>query len=264
MLIRMLANTWLVPPAINIGLVLFGLLLMRWYHRLGIFTVVTGVLSLWLVSTFVVSSWLAVSIQKYPAVGPDTMVQNNAQAIIVLGASHFELADEYGVSTPTDDGLARLHYAASLHNRTGLPILLTGGRMNRLEVHADVLGESLQSQFGISAKWYERKSATTWQNAVFSAEILQTEGITNIVLVTHAYHMQRAVKLFQLAGLNVTPAPTQLSRIFPSREWRYWMPDVRALELSGHVVHEYLGLLWYRLFSPVGRASEREIQFSTS
>lgn len=259
----MLANTWLVPPAINIALMLFGLLLMRWHRRLGLLVTFIGVISLWLLSTLVLSSYLAVSIEKYPAADPDTIAGNKSQAIVVLGASHFDNASEYGVSTPTDAGLARLHYAANLHNRTGLPIMLTGGQMNRLEIHADVLGESLQSQFGIAARWYERKSATTWQNALFSAEILQSAGITNIVLVTHAYHMQRAAGLFELAGFNVTPAPTQLNRVYPWREWRYWMPDVRALDLSGRVIHEYLGLLWYRFFSPVGSASERNIQLYT-
>lgn len=260
MLVRMLANIWLVPPAINIVLMLIGLVLMRWKRYLGLFVLSTGVLSLWLLSTFVVSSYLAVSIQKYPAATPDTIEKNKSQAIIVLGASHLDMATEFGVSTPTDEGLVRLHYAANLHNRTGLPIMLTGGQMNRLEIHADVLGESLQSQFGITAKWYERKSSTTWQNALFSAEILHSSGVKNILLVTHSYHMQRAVNLFEWAGFNVTPAPTRLHSVYSWRKWQYWMPDVGALKLSSSVMHEYLGLLWYRIFSPIDDALERKMQ----
>lgn len=260
MLVRMLATTWLVPPALNIALVLCGLLLMRMYRRLGLALTIVGVVSLWLLSTLVVSSHLAVSIQKHPATSADIIARNDSRAIIVLGASHLDNAAEYGVSTPTQVALARLHYAAHLHNQTGLPIMLTGGRMNRLEVHADVMGESLQNQFGIAAKWYERKSSTTWQNALFTAEILHPVGNSNIVVVTHAYHMQRAVNLFELAGFNVTPAPTQLSRVFPWQEWRYWLPDATALDLSAKVMHEYLGLLWYRLFTPVDSSFERDVQ----
>jgi len=67
----------------------------------------------------------------------------------------------------------RLHYAANLHNKTGLRILLTGGPMNKAQdIHSEVLAESLSSQFGISSTWLEKRSATTWQNAAFSAEIL--------------------------------------------------------------------------------------------
>lgn len=261
MLLRMLANTWLVPPAINIALILFGLLVARWHRRLGGLAIVTGVMTLWLFSTLFFSSYLAVSIEKYPAADPQSIVQKKSQAIIVLGASHLDAASEYGVSTPTDRGLVRLHYAANLHNRTKLPIMLTGGQMNRLEILADVMDESLQSQFGITAKWHERQSETTWQNALFSAEILHPTGVTDIVLITHAYHMQRAVRLFELAGFNVTPAPTQLNRVYPWRDWRFWMPDVRALDLSSNVIHEYLGLWWYRLFSPVDSTTERDISF---
>ena len=264
LLLRTLANIWMVPPAINVALMLLGLVVIRWQRKLGLLICSIAVGSLWLLSTLVVSSYLAVSIETHPAADPEAIKKSKSEAIIVLGASHLDMATEFGVSTPTDAGLVRLHYAASLHNRTGLPIMLTGGRMNRLEVHADVLGESLQSQFGIVAKWYERKSSTIWQNALFSAEILHPDGITDIVLITHAYHMQRAVNLYELAGFSVTPAPTRLHRVYPWRSWLYWMPSVQALELSSSVIHEYLGLLWYRLFSPAGDASEREMKVYAS
>lgn len=261
MLVRMLAGTWLVPPAVNILLMIIGLLLMRWARRTGMLLLLTGVVSLWLMSTPVFSSLLAATIERYPAVTVETIATSNAQAIIVLGSAHVDHADEYGVSTPAPVGLVRLHYAANLHRRTGLPIMLTGGPMNKgQEVHSEVLAGSLENQFGIKAKWLEKKSATTWQNALFAAEILQAVGIADVVVVTHSYHMQRAMHLFELAGFNVIAAPTRLSTMYPWRDWHYWMPDSRALDLSANVLHEYLGLLWYQLVSPVGNRLEREVR----
>ncbi len=261
MLIRVLVSSWLVPPALNILVIAAGLLLSRWYRRIGIFISLCGLVSLWLLSTPYISSLIHASIERHEALDTQSLSSAKAGAIIVLGSSHVDLAKEYGVSTPTADGLIRLHYAANLHHKTGLPILLTGGAMNkRQEIHSEVLSESLSSQFGIEAKWLERKSSTTWQNALFSAEILLPIGVTDVLLVTQSYHMRRSVELYELAGFNVTAAPTQLSDRYPWNDWRFWMPKTDALDLSNKVVHEYLGLLWYRLISPVENQNERDIR----
>ena len=127
----------------------------------------------------------------------------------------------------------------------------------RQDIHAQVLAESLRSQFGIEAQWLEEKSATTWQNALYSAEVLHPQDVKNIVLITHSYHMARAVMLFELAGFTVLPAPTQLSTAYPLKDWRYWMPEIKGLQLSASVMHEYLGLLWYQLVSPVKSSLEQ-------
>ncbi len=264
MLIRVLVTIWLVPPALNMLVIASGLLLSRWYPRIGIFTCLAGLVSLWAFSTPYISSLLHASIERHAALEIESLNKTGADAIIVLGASHFDMAKEYGVSAPTADGLVRLHYAASLHHQTGLPILLTGGPMNkRQEIHSEVLGKSLSSQFGIDAKWLERKSSTTWQNAIFSAEILHSVGITDVLLVTHSYHMRRAAELYKLAGFNVIAAPTQLSDHYPWDDWRFWMPTIDALDLSNKVLHEYLGLAWYQLVSPIGSQNERDIRLYT-
>ncbi len=250
-MIRLLLKTFLVPPAINIVLILIGLLLMRRFYRSGLVIAMAGVLSLGLLSTLVVAGRLAVSLDHYPAF--NVRAASQPQAIVVLGAGHRDGAAEYGSSTPTDEGLVRLHYAASLHRRTGMPIMLTGGPMNlRGSIHSQVLADSLERVFGLQAQWLERKSTTTWQNALYAAEILLPEGITDIALVTHSYHMPRSVKLFELAGFNVTPAPTKFGGNYDWRRLAHWLPRMDALTLSARVLYEYLGLLWYSVASPVG------------
>jgi len=247
----------LLPPGINIVLIVVGLLVVKLVRRSGLILISTGVISLLLLSTPVVSALLLLSIEDHRAVVPETIPKDRPMAIVVLGAGHSDVASEYGVSTPTDGGIVRLHYATSLHRRTELPILLTGGPLNaRRNIHSEVLARTLKNEFKIEAKWLERKSATTWQNALYSAEILQGEGITDIVVVTHSYHMRRAVHLFQLAGFNVIAAPTQLGSPYNWRDWRYWLPNSGAMDLSSKVMHEYIGLLWYRLVSPVGNTFE--------
>jgi len=242
-------------------IIAIGLALMYRWRRVGMLLCIVGLTSLWLLSTPVVSTTLARALEAYPALDQATLPNNTKLAIVVAGAGHYDNAAEYGVSTPTEDGFIRLHCAANLHNRTGLPVLLTGGPTNKAqEVHSEVLAESLSSQFGITARWLEKKSSTTWQNAAFSAEILNLEGIDNVVLVTQAYHMRRAVMLYQLAGFTVSPAPTQLSPAFPWQMWKYWLPSARALRRSNLVFHETLGLVWYQFISPVNSQYENQVQ----
>lgn len=261
MLLRKLISLWLLPPALNILVLIVGLLLVRWFRKTGRLLVTAAIASLWLLSTPWFASVLLASIERYPALDIDRMSNEGRMAIVVLGAAHHDRTAEYGESVPNDQGLARLHYAANLHRRTGLPILLTGGPMNKgQDIHSEVMARSLQQEYQITPRWLETKSATTWQNALFSAEILSPEGINEVVLVTHSYHMARAVQLFQWAGFNVTAAPTRMAELYPWQEWRFLLPDASSLSRSASVIHEYIGLLWYSLVSPVGNRMEREIR----
>ena len=260
-MLRSLVSAFLMPPAINIIAVFAGLLLLRFFKRTAILFILLSLISLWLLATPLFSSMLHESIEKYPAIDSSTIAQHSPQAIVVLGAAHYDAAAEYNRQpVPTAYGLTRLHYAAYLQQQTGLPVMLTGGPMNRdQDVHSQVLERAL-AVYGVNARWREERSATTWQNALFSAEILLPQGVQSVIVVTHSYHMRRAVRLFELAGFNVLPAPTELSTRFPWRSWAYWLPDSKSLALSHSVLHEYLGLLWYQWASPVANVSEREIR----
>jgi uncharacterized SAM-binding protein YcdF (DUF218 family) len=73
------------------------------------------------------------------------------------------------------------------------------------------MADSLQHDFGIKNVWLEDRSQTTAENALFTARLLKTKRINSVLLVTHAYHMPRALRMFEQSGLNVVPAPTVLS-----------------------------------------------------
>ena len=53
----------------------------------------------------------------------------------------------------------------------------------------------------------EGKSQNTYENALFSKQLLVKKGYThkNILLITSAYHMRRAKKCFQKVGLRILP-----------------------------------------------------------
>ena len=107
---------------------------------------------------------------------------------------------------------------------------------------------TLQSEYGLSPRWIEDAALTTWDNARLSAPLLQKQGIRRIVLVTHAWHLRRAAPLFEAQGLSVIPAGIQFSSTrldFPLDV----LPTPAGLRDSTFALHEWLGILWYKLRS---------------
>ncbi len=71
-------------------------------------------------------------------------------------------------------------------------------------------------------------------------------GQTEFYLVTSAGHLPRAMGVFKKRGLSPVPVPTdfQLPQDPLSASWE---PGPFHLQVSDLAVHEYLGLLWYRI-----------------
>jgi uncharacterized SAM-binding protein YcdF (DUF218 family) len=76
----------------------------------------------------------------------------------------------------------------------------------------------------------ERCSHSTRENAVYSARILERRGIRKIILVTCEWHLPRARRHFENAGLDVESAPVRVSsRSFFSRVYTRGHEHVAAI-----------------------------------
>jgi uncharacterized SAM-binding protein YcdF (DUF218 family) len=243
-----LASDWVLPPALQILLALLGLALLGRARRLGVALLLAAVLSLAALSLPVASGALMAGLQAHPALTRAEARGAGAGAVVVLSAGRVEEAPEYGGVDVVDAvTLVRLRYGVRLHRATGLPLVVSGGAPGAdAPPLAALMARVAVTEYGVEAVWPEPRSRNTWENARYSAELLAGQGVERVLLVTHAWHMPRAMACFRAQGLDPVPAPTA----FVSAGWREasdWTPSAGALRTSYWALHEHLGLAWYRL-----------------
>lgn len=239
-------KTLILPPTLNFIFIATGLCFKRKKVLSRLF-LYSGSLLLVLFCIPSFSNLLLKSLEKYPALNPPVIV-NNEQAIVVLSGGSYPDAKEYAKDIDGFITLQRNHYASFLQKQTGLPVLVTGGNVELGDnTEASVMTDTLQNSFDVPVRWQEDKARNTAENAIYSADILKENNIDTIFLVTHAWHMTRSVMMFEREGIKVIPAPT----IFVSDENYFsflnYIPSASALYRTRIALHEYIGILWYKL-----------------
>lgn len=237
----------LLPPMSLVLLGLFGVLLRRRHRQLGISVTVLSVLLLVGLSMPAGSRLLVKPLEDLYVPVPDPK-GGGAQAVVVLGGGRDILSPEDADrDRPSSASLMRLRHGARLHRLTGLPLLVSGGKPDgQGESEAVVMARALEDDFRVKVRWVEDASDNTAQNARFAAVVLREAGVRRILLVTDAIHMRRAEQIFRRTGLEVVPAPTGFKKRGPVTIASF-IPSAHALEDSHYALHEWIGIVWYRL-----------------
>ncbi|QJI31197.1 YdcF family protein [Pseudomonas sp. ADAK18] len=241
----------LLPP----GILLLLLALAWWFRRsrprLAGACFALGLGGMWLMSLPVVVQWGAKALETEPPLARDewaTLAQR-ADAIVVLGSGRERGDPAWGSDQPTGIGLERQRYAARLAKASGLPVLTSGGlHYGTPPSEAELMAVSMQDDFGVTVRWKEESSRTTWENAQMSAQILLPQGIKRVVVVTQAWHMPRSRWSFEKAGFTVVPAPVGFLGEDNARPLGGWMPEFKSVWQSGQLLNEAVGQVGYRMF----------------
>jgi uncharacterized SAM-binding protein YcdF (DUF218 family) len=235
---------FLTPPAVLILVSAAAAWLTLWNPRLGIAIGIVTTSLLYLAALPVVSTRMLQEVEVTTPPPPADF--STAQAIVVLGGGVHKgdgdkVPDTLGVWT-----LERVVFAARAYRELHLKVAVTGGRVGSAHTsEASLMKAVLEGDFNVPVTWAEPVSRSTWENAVYTAKLLKPENIKTIVLVTHAWHMRRAIWSFERAGLHVLPWPAPETYDESSRIDDY-LPSAGALESSFHALHEAIGLAYYR------------------
>lgn len=248
-------KTVVLPPTSFFVLLFVGLLLRRRWPGLGRIFLTVLLLAVYLATTPFLAGELMAPLQ---VVGPIDLEHPDpdVDAILVLGAGIYSDAPEYqlpgvaeaGIDAADSLTLQRVEYAAYLAKATGKPVMVSGGSVGAAndQTVAEVMQLTLQRDFGVQVRWVEDRSDSTRSNADLSAAKLRAAGVDKVYLVTHAWHMPRALISFEGTGIEAVPAPTR----FASRSellLQDFVPSAKALLANFYAIHEWLGIAWYRL-----------------
>jgi len=183
----------------------------------------------------------------YPA---GALPPNDAEAIVVLSSS----AVPPGPTVPEPyvgwDTYPRCKYAAWLYlHWRRVPVIASGGRIGKEPfLIARLMRTTLEAE-GVPAEAIltEERSTSTYENGLFTAELLRSRNIRKIALVTEAHHMLRSDKVFRKLGIGVAPAPCAFYTAGFELDLRALFPSGQAITVNDNVLHEWVGLLWYKL-----------------
>ena len=243
---KLLSELFLLPGGPLI-LILAGLWIARRRRAFGLVLALVATSVLLVFSMPLVANAIAVPAEReFPPLSPDLPMPPRA-AIVVLGGGLQSGATDFGGETVNTVTLARLRSASRLAKRTGLPVLVTGGRPC-LATHseAELMAGVLEHDFQVKVRWIEGDSLDTADNASMSVPILRAAGIETAVIVTDVEHMHRSRTLFEAAGMPVLPAATDYYATAPTSAWAL-IPTTSALRRSNWSLHEWIGTLWIAL-----------------
>jgi uncharacterized SAM-binding protein YcdF (DUF218 family) len=130
-------------------------------------------------------------------------------------------------------------------------ILISGGdnSKNLIKIENEVARKFLLD-FGVpdTCIIQELKSLNTFENALYSREILDTLfERDSVILITSAYHMPRAVACFKKQKIHVVPFSADPICTFWKVNFKDFLPDSEELYKSKLLVKEWIGMVTYKI-----------------
>ncbi|MBM6596429.1 YdcF family protein [Microvirga pudoricolor] len=246
------------PSNLLVSLILLGLLValtQRW-RRLGIGFALAMTMATLALGLLPVANYLLLPLERrFPAFQDDGQP---VTGVILLGGSVDSSESAALGQLVANESAERVMDTLLLAARyPQARILISGGGGN-------VFGEGIAEAPIIAAYFkdvkvepsrilVEDRSRTTFENAIFSREMVEPKPGERWLLVTSAWHMPRAVGVFRKAGFEVTPYPVDYRTGGPSEAFKpfaFVSDGLRRLDVA---TKEWAGLIGYHY---TGRTSE--------
>ena len=173
-----------------------------------------------------------------------------ADAIVVLSGMVRTIEGANGLEYEWGEASDRIFAGIDLIKENKAPALvLTGGKLPWSVGKPE--GEYLRDiaeKLGISSDviLLTENVQNTDQEAKAVAKLLNKE-VPNIILVTSAFHMPRAQKVFEAAGIVVSPLPVDFLSGADKTTLMHFIPSAGAFSNTSFFVREIIGRLYYKL-----------------
>ncbi|MBO6756185.1 MAG: YdcF family protein [Roseibium sp.] len=243
---------FVVRPSNFLLLLLIGGLLLLFSNRsrrLGRDVIGLAVIALTVFGLGPGSNLLILPLEERFALPADPGAVNG---ILVLGGAVDTIVTSNRAHTALTTSGERVTVAAELARRfPGAKVIHTGGEgllMSSGTTEADGVAPLLLS-FGIDPGRIvlEEAARNTFENAVFTRDLIDPEPDQRWLLVTSAYHMPRAMGVFRAAGWRGVIAYPVDHRTRGWQDWKRGFSGMsEGLRRTDIAVREWIGLLAYR------------------
>lgn len=214
----------------------------------------TGKVLLWIIGIWIlvittppIPRLLVKSLEDQYTQIPNSVVTDLTDScdIIVLGRSHSDDKNLSPNNQLSNIALGRLIEGIRIHKMITASRLILSGYRGQSELPQALVLYRTALLLGVDSGAMSMlpMPTNTWMEA---KEYINRFGRNrNLILVTCAVDMPRAIMLFRKAGVNPIPAPTNFLYKHGTHKYRWrWIPcsdNIRNLE---EVIHEYAGLVW--------------------
>lgn len=219
-------------------------------HKLATSVIVLGIVVFLVCSTSYVPKKLIASIESaYTPIDLQLLDRSKTYYIHVLGSGATMDTRLPASMNLNQETLIRLIEGIRIYNYLDQAVLVTSAASKKRPKSQAEISKEAAVSLGINEKDIEmlKTPLNTLEEALaFKSEFGSDK---NIILVTSAVHMPRAVEIFKDQGLNVIPAPS--SYFYKEDGFRYngiTLPSFKSLELMDDYHVAQLKHLYYRVF----------------
>ncbi len=239
-LLKKIISTFIMPINIVIILLILSILYFQKRPSTSFKCLISAFLLLVLSSMPVVSDHLMVSIEdNYEAF---TRSSKPVDYIIVLGGWH-QRNDTLPVTNQLSvDSLQRLVEVIRIYKLHPEAKIITSGHHN-----TDTVSNAQKMKMALVLLGLPEQKIITEnfpKDTEEEAQLISPRVLgSNVVLVTNADHMPRAIKYFQTQGVEPIPAPTGhwVKNINSPKSWNYYIPSSKKLQQTTVAWYENLG-----------------------
>jgi uncharacterized SAM-binding protein YcdF (DUF218 family) len=238
------------PSNLLVSLILLGLILTRFsrFRKIGTGIAFTFTLALLALGILPIANYVLLPLEeRFPVFVDDG---KPVAGIILLGGS-VEASDsnERGALISNEASERVLYTIELAHRYPNARILISGGGGTVFAngvAEAPIIADYLK-RVGVDPTRIiiEDRSRTTAENGQFSREVAKPQEGERWLLVTSAWHMPRAMAVFEKAGFHVTAHPVDFRtgiRLTNQRPHAFVSEGLRRLDVS---MKEWVGVVGY-------------------
>ena len=180
----------------------------------------------------------------------DASAINNADAIVVLSGMLKTIKVDDKLKYEFNDGVDRILSGIDLfkNNKASLLILTKGQLPWSLGIPEGEYLKNFAIKFGVPKKsiLLTENVQNTDQEAKSVKKLLNSNDV-KVILVTSAFHMPRAKKVFEASNIKVIPFAVDFINSHQKLTFMSFVPSVGALGGTSSFVREMIGRLYYNL-----------------